>query len=275
MIDLHCHSHFSDGILSPSALLDEALAAGIGVLALTDHDTVAGMDELHQSAQKHSIRIINGIELSTQWKKNDIHILGLNITIEDEKLLKLIHQQNQNRIARAIEIGKRLSAFSIENAYEKACTIAGHTRAARPHFAQVIVNEGHAADLQIAFKRYLGRGRPAYVPTAWLSVEEAVQGIVSTGGNAVIAHPLKYKLTRSKLHELIKAFQLAGGIGIEVVSGEMTQPQVNEMASLCMRFQLYASTGSDYHGQGLSRVALGRQRFLPANCIPIWDKWNI
>lgn len=274
MIDLHCHSHFSDGALSPDALLDRALLAGIHMLALTDHDTTAGLELLQNAAQNTTIKIINGIELSTRWKKHDIHIIGLNINPDEEGLRAIIAQQNNSRIARAQQIATCLESFDVHDAYQKACDIAGHERVGRPHFAQILVNEGKVPDMQSAFKRFLGRGRGAYVPTAWLSVDEAVEGIIQAGGQAVIAHPLKYKLTRSKLHALISDFKDAGGVAIEVVSGEMLVSQINELAGICLRFELLASTGSDFH-HDLSRTGLGRQQPLPVNCTPIWHEWAI
>ncbi|WP_044012364.1 PHP domain-containing protein [Legionella massiliensis] len=273
MIDLHCHSHFSDGKLSPEALIDKALESNVQILALTDHDTVAGLKSLHEAASNHPIQIINGIELSTRWKKYDIHIIGLNIEPENEELVRLIKQQSESRINRALEIAEKMRLCGLENAYEKACELAGHRRVGRPHFAQVLINEGLASDMQSAFKRYLARGRPAYIPTPWISVPEAVQGIIAAEGQAVIAHPLKYKLTRTKLQTLISEFKEAGGTGMEVISGEMTTTQIQEMVGLCMRYQLLASTGSDYHGDTLSRIPLGRQQQLPLNCMPVWQQW--
>jgi len=274
MIDLHCHSHFSDGALSPDLLLEKALLAGIRVLALTDHDTTAGLLPLHEAARHADIKIINGIELSTRWKKHDIHIIGLNISSEDDGLCALIEQQNESRIARAKQIAVCLADCGVQDAYQKACDIAGHIRVGRPHFAQVLVNEGLAIDIQTAFKRFLGRGRAAYVATEWISIAAAVEGIIHAGGQAVIAHPLKYKLTRSKLHALIGEFKQAGGVAIEVVSGEMTVSQINELAGICLRFELLASTGSDFHHH-MSRTGLGRQQLLPVNCTPIWHHWTI
>ncbi len=274
MIDLHCHSHFSDGSLSPDMLLERALQEGIRVLALTDHDTIAGLAPLHEAARYADIKIINGIELSTRWKKHDIHILGLNISPEENSLRALIVQQNESRIHRAKKIAACLLDCGVQDAYQKACNLAGHERVGRPHFAQILVNEGLAIDMQAAFKRYLGRGHSAYVPTEWLSVAEAVDGIVQAGGQAVIAHPLKYKLTRSKLHTLVGEFKQAGGVAIEVVSGEMMVSQINELAGVCLRFDLLASSGSDFH-HDKSRIGLGRQHQLPVNCIPVWHQWNI
>ena len=275
MIDLHCHSHFSDGELSPYALITKAKQSNLHVLALTDHDTTAGLVALHDAARDSDIKIIDGIEFSIRWKKFDIHIIGLHFTPDDPGVLSLISQQNVSRISRAHQIGERLIGCGVTDAYRKACDIAGHERVGRPHFAQLLINEGIVADMKAAFKRFLGDRRPAYVPTSWLSIEDAVAGIVRAGGQAVIAHPFKYALTRSKLHELITVFKTAGGTAMEVVSGEMTTVETNELAGLCSRYALLASTGSDYHGDSKSRVALGQQRALPVNCTPIWEKWNI
>lgn len=274
MIDLHCHSNFSDGRYTPLVILNKALAKGLHLIALTDHDTVAGLAELRAAAQGSPIKIINGIEFSACWKKYDIHILGLNIDPNEPGLNLLLEQQNANRKLRAQQIGERLMDCGVVEAYAKSCEIAGHERVARPHFAQILVNEGKAPDIQTAFKRFLKKGKSAYVPTQWLTMETVIAGISQAKGQAVLAHPLKYSLTRTKLHELITEFKQAGGLGIEVVSGAMTKPQINEMAALAQRFQLLASSGSDYHGEGLSRVSLGEQHQLPVNCSPIWHQWN-
>lgn len=275
MIDLHCHSYFSDGELAPEALLNKALHSNVEILALTDHDTTIGLPALRHAAVGHPIKIINGIELSVRWKKYDIHILGLMIEPEEQRLCELIIKQGESRAIRAQQIAACLAECGITDAYEKACKIAGHERISRPHFAQVLINEGKVADMKSAFKRFLGKGRPAYVPTAWASIEEAVGSIINAGGQAVIAHPLKYGLTRSKLHELIINFRVAGGVGLEVISGAITPTQANELAGLCIRFKLLASTGSDYHGDTFSYVGLGQQGALPVNCTPIWQQWDL
>lgn len=271
--DLHCHSYFSDGVLSPEDLLQKALDAGIDLLALTDHDTIAGIDRLHEAAQHHAIKIIDGVELSVRWKMHDIHVLGLNIDRTHPMFLELLLKQNTQRIERAKKMAGLLEEIEIQQVFQKACAIAGHERIGRPHLAQVLINEGIVKDMSSAFKKYLGRGKLAYVPTSWLTIEEAVSGIIHSGGWAVLAHPLKYKLTRSKRHALIGEFKQAGGQGLEVVSGEIDKTQIDEMAGLCIRFDLLASTGSDYHNDTYSRIKLGQQSLLPSNCQPIWEKW--
>lgn len=274
MIDLHCHSQFSDGELTPEALLKQALHANIKLFALTDHDTVAGLQRLFDAARNHPIQIISGIEVSVRWKKYDIHMLGLGISLNDSQFDQFIAQQNQKRIQRGIDISNQLEKLGVADAYEKVRAIAGHERIGRPHFAELLVNIGCCKDKQAAFKQYLGVGRSAYVPTNWTDLETAVTQIQKAGGIAVIAHPMKYRLTRTKLHELIRSFKSVGGVGIEVVSGEMTQTEIEEAAGLCHRFDLKASVGSDYHGSA-SKVRLGQQHPLPLNCTPVWHQWTI
>lgn len=274
MIDLHCHSNFSDGALSPEELIQKAQQQQLQCLSLTDHDAILGYPSLLKAAASIPIKIINGIELSTRWKKHELHILGYQIQ-HTKELEQLLQKQNQSRIDRALHISDALNMYGVSDAYSKACQLAGHARIGRPHFAQVLVNEGKVRDLAAAFKQFLGRGKKAFVSTQWISVAEAVEGIIAAGGQAVIAHPLKYGLTRSKLHELINEFKEVGGVGIEVVSGEMTVSEVNEMAATSLRFDLLASSGSDYHSDKGSRVNLGGQKQLPAHCTPIWHEWNI
>ncbi len=273
-VDLHCHSLYSDGLDDIDALLQQALANGVDVLALTDHDTTEGVSLLQNKAKEHPIRIISGIEFSARWKKYDVHILGLGVDIDAEPLNALIAEQAQHRETRGQAISNQLASVGVLNAYEKACEFAGHKHVARPHFAAVLVQEGKVPDVQTAFKRYLKSGRLAYVPTLWPDISRVVEVITQSFGLAVIAHPLKYALTRTKLHEFIKTFKEAGGLGLEVVSGLMETSAINELGRLCQRFDLLASTGSDYHGLGLSRVRLGQQADLPKMCNPIWQAWD-
>lgn len=273
-VDLHCHSYHSDGALSPEALLQKAKDAQLERFALTDHDTVAGIPALYDAARYTSVKIIPGVELSVRWKLHDIHILGLNIDISHVEFTKLLSFQNDQRSLRASQIAALLEPIGLQQGYQKACDLAGHERIGRPHIAQILVREGLAKDLQNAFQRYLTRGKIAYVPTEWINIEKAVTGITQAGGRAVIAHPLKYKFTRTKLHELILAFKLVGGTGIEVISGETSLSQKTEMLALCHRFNLLASTGSDYHQDSYSKIKLGQQHQLPDNCTPIWAHWD-
>lgn len=275
MIDLHCHSTHSDGLLSPTALYARAQERGLHTLALTDHDTVAGVSELLQAAAGQDVRIIPGIELSVQWKKYDLHILGLNIDIHAEGLQDIIRQQQALRLERAQAIGEALHRCGIKDMYTKASELAGHTQIGRAHFAHILCKEGKARDMKDAFKTYLGRGKVAYIPASWINLSTAVATIQAANGQAVIAHPLKYGLTRTKLHELVQAFQALGGVGIEVVSGDIMDDDRDKLAKVCQKYALLASSGSDFHGDGLSRIGLGRQKSLPTHCTPIWHTWSM
>lgn len=275
MIDLHTHSHFSDGLLSVPALYQKAIDNGLSMLALTDHDTVAGVHALMALAEQSSLRIIPGIELSVRFKTKDVHILGLNLDLSSEALCDVIAKQQQSRLHRAQEIARKLTeTLGITDVWDKVCAIAGHEHIARPHFAKLLQNEGKVKDFQKAFKQYLARGRVAFVSTAWINIDEAVCAIHAAGGTAVIAHPLKYGLTRTKLNELILAFKACGGEGIEVVSGDTSADDIALLARLCLQYDMLASTGSDFHGQALSRYDLGKQAALPLVCTPIWQLWT-
>ena len=273
MIDLHCHSIFSDGLLTPTELVLRAHGLGVTVLALTDHDTLAGLPELQLAAQQVSnFTVLNGIEFSVKWKKYDLHILGLDLNLNSLLLHAAVSAQNALRIERAMAIGQVLEGFGLKDAYHQACEIAGHTRVGRLHFAKLLVMQGMVKDLKSAFKQYLGVRCSAYVATSWLSLEQIINAILHAHGHAVIAHPLKYDFTRTKLRELLKDFKALGGAGIEVVSGDTNAAQILEMAALAKRFDLLASSGSDFHGPQVSRVDLGQQ--LPLLNMEILGKYK-
>lgn len=272
---MHCHSLFSDGALSPEELIAKAVNNCINLLALTDHDTINGLKALHDAALNTDIKIINGIEISARWKKHDIHILGLNINLDSEKLHDLLFKQSNSRKTRANNISDLLDGIGLKNGYSKACAVAGHEHVTRPHFAQVLINEGFAKDINDAFKNYLSRGKKAFAPTEWVALTDAVDAIIQSGGSAVIAHPLKYKLTGTKLNALINEFKECGGIGLEVVSGGMNNSQIGKLTRLCEIHELFASTGSDFHSEEYSYIKLGRQQRLPSLVKPIWTLWNL
>lgn len=274
IVDLHCHSIFSDGVLTPEELYKRAIAAGVKVFSLTDHDSIAGMDRLYLANSDSNILVVGGIEFSVRWKKYNIHILGLNIDVANLNLVAMIKTQKERRIARAKKISGLLENCGLENGYAKAYKLAQHDNIGRVHFAKLLISEGIVADMQSAFKYYLGENKKAFVPTSWITLAEAISVIQDAGGNAVIAHPLKYKLTRTKLFELIEDFKLAGGEALEVVSGDMEIKDIQMLAKICMRFDLLASSGSDFHGDKMSKVLIGRQKLLPEICTPIWHKWS-
>lgn len=252
-----------------------AWEAGIGVLALTDHDTTSGLAAAEAEAERLGLRFVPGVEISTTWDGHPVHIVGLNFNPEVEVLCRGLDGLREFRVKRAHEIGRRLEGQGISGAYEGALGYAGGPIIGRMHFALHLVAEGLAKDTDQAFKRYLLRGKPGYVPPKWATLGEAITWIYEAGGEAVLAHPARYRITRTKLGKLVDEFKQAGGAGLEVVSGSHTAKENLEMAVLARKGGLLASMGSDFHGPEQTWARFGTLPQLPAGCTPIWDSWGL
>jgi 3',5'-nucleoside bisphosphate phosphatase len=272
-VDLHCHSLASDGALSPQHVLERAHANGVNMLALTDHDTVAGLAEACETATKLGLEFVAGIELSTQWSGVGIHVVGLNIDPHNADLKSALAGQSLKRVERAQLIGKKLAKLGFENCYEGAKEIAGDSELGRPHFARYMIAQGYVEDHSTAFNKYLGAGKVGDVKSQWPELNEVVDWIHAAGGFAVLAHPDKYKLTRSKLRRLLTFFKEVGGDAMEVVSGSQNKDVTDYFARLCDEFDFYASCGSDFHNPNTQWCDLGRIAPLPKACRPVWDLW--
>jgi predicted metal-dependent phosphoesterase TrpH len=241
--DLHTHSIASDGSLTPTELVQRAAACGIGVLALTDHDEVAGLAEAAMASVNAGIGFVPGIELSVSWNHQTVHVVGLGIDAETPALRAGIKRLGAFRLWRAEEIARRLAKKGISGALEGAQQYAKGTILSRTHFAHYLVAQGHARDLRQVFKRFLVRNKPGYVPGEWASLEEALSWIREAGGLAAIAHPARYKISASRLRQLLGEFQELGGVALEVVSGSHSRDDILSMANLCRRYKLAASAG--------------------------------
>ncbi|ANE55983.1 PHP domain-containing protein [Methylomonas sp. DH-1] len=268
--DLHCHSTASDGALPPVELVNRAKLQGVGVLALTDHDTVAGLAEARQAAQECGIRLVPGIELSAGFDSHCLHIVGLNIDPANSRLLEGIARQQVTREERAQKIAQKLVKKGIPDAYPDLRAAAGNGEITRLHFADFLVKHGYVETQQDAFDRYLSKGKPGYVPTAWTALAECVDWIRQAGGVAVLAHPLRYKLSTKWLNRALAQFAAAGGQGIEVVTGRASIDDIRLSYGLALKHGLYASQGSDFHAPGNPYVELGRLAVLPAGAEPVW-----
>ncbi len=275
--DLHSHSLASDGTLTPAALVQAAHAAGIGVLALTDHDTTDGIREAADAAQALGLRLVQGAELSVTWQAQTVHVLGLGLDTENAALQAGLAQLRDSRDLRAEEIGRRLARAGIGGAWTGARALAQGRIVSRTHFAHFLVAQGHAASVRDVFRRFLVNNKPGYVSGQWASLEDALAWIRAAGGIAVIAHPARYGMTASKLRRLIGEFRELGGIGMEVVSGSHTRDNIDTMAALCRNERLLASCGSDYHGPENCWIRLGELPDLPEGCKPVWqsEQWRL
>ena len=280
-IDLHCHSTASDGILSPAALVSSAKCAGVTLLALTDHDTVAGIDEASVAAAQEGIVLMPGIEFTACWGRRVVHIIGLNIDCASTTLATAISERAALRRQRAREIADRLEKRGFSGAFDGARALAGGDEIGRPHFARWMVAEGYVADTAKAFKRYLGAGKIGDVSVPWPDLADTVSAIHAAKGAAVLAHPLKYGLTRTRLLALLKDFHAAGGNAAEVVCGQQNPVQTREILGLLAQASehadqappLRASLGSDFHQPGQPWRALGCVR-LPEGVEPVWGLWR-
>ena len=275
-IDLHSHTTASDGRLPANELIDRALGFDIDVLAITDHDTVDGLEIAHQYVQDNQlpITIINGIEISTVWQNKDIHIVGLNIDPQSAELAQLIEQQKKHREGRAEMIAHRLSKATREGVLEEVQAIAGDAPITRAHFAKWLVDNGYAKTRQQVFKKYLTRNNPGYVPPSWCSMADAVNAIHSAGGQAVLAHPGRYDLTAKWIKRLLAAFVEAGGDAMEVAQPQQGQQERRNLADYAIQYKLLASQGSDFHYPS-PWMELGRNLWLPSGVEPVWKDWGI
>lgn len=269
--DLHSHSTASDGSLTPLELIARAIDQGVDVLALTDHDGTEGIVEAQQAANTTDLLLIPGVEISVTWGATTVHILGLNVDINNSTLHQGLASLRDYRIGRAEEIAQRLDKAGIVGALDGARKYASDVMLGRLHFAKFLVEGGYAKDISAVFKRYLVRNKPGYVPGKWVSLDSAVNWIKDAGGQAIIAHPARYRMTATKLRRLIAEFKEAGGVGVEVVSGRQHPEEVKTLARLSVQFEMFASCGSDFHTPDNSWVELGKLPPLPQNCTPIWQ----
>ena len=269
--DLHSHSTASDGTLAPASLLERAHSAGVAVLALTDHDTLDGLAEAAEAVSGLDLSLIPGVEISVTWQAMTIHILGLNVAPDNPELSDGLQELQKMRVFRAAEISRKLADRGIPGALEGAGRFRKGQILSRTHFAHFLVESGYAVSVRDVFKRFLVKGKPGYVRSEWVSMERALGWVRQAGGLPVIAHPARYRLSRSKLKRLVGEFREAGGIGLEVVSGSQSRDETLHMAAVSREHGLFASCGSDYHGPEKPWVELGRLRRLPEGCTPIWE----
>jgi predicted metal-dependent phosphoesterase TrpH len=269
--DLHCHSTASDGALSPTELIKRAHEQGVTSLALTDHDTTAGLAEARAAAAASGIKLISGIELSTSWHDKCFHIVGLGIDPDYGPLAQATQNLQTVRLERAEKIAQKLEKKRIPGAFEAVKRAAGDSMITRTHFADFLLSQHHVSTQQEAFDRYLARGKPAYVSTPWAELEQAINWITESGGIAVLAHPLRYKLTANWMKRLLTAFKEAGGQGIEVVTSRISADEIKLVAGYAARFELAGSAGSDFHNPENQWVELGRLAPLPPHIKPVWE----
>ncbi|WP_371186222.1 RNase RNM [Thalassotalea maritima] len=274
-VDLHSHTTCSDGALSPQELVFRASNFQIEQLAITDHDTISAypIAKSYIEEQQLALRLISGIEISTMWNNFEIHIVGLNVDVDNPSLLALIAQQQHAREQRAVLMANKLAKAGFADCDIHAKQYAQGGTITRAHFARVLLERGAVSSMQKAFDKYIGKGQRAYVKPLWCDIAKAVATIHAAGGKAVIAHPMKYDLSTKWLRRLIVDFKDVNGDAMEVASPQMNDQQRQLLLQLCNEYQLQASVGSDFHAPG-RWTELGRHLQLDSEVPRVWQHWN-
>lgn len=271
-VDLHSHSTCSDGLLSPAELVERAVLRGVDMLALTDHDELAGLAPARAAAAQWGLRLIDGVEISVQWEETTLHILGLNVDAGHVPLVEGLAAIRSGREQRAQRMADSLAAAGIAGSLEGARRYAKNPELlSRSHFARYLVEAGRARDTNAVFRSYLTPGKPGYVPHQWAALKDALCWITSSGGLAVLAHPGRYPLNQQQAEKLLGEFVELGGAAVEVVTGSHTPDEFVVWARYAKRFGLRASAGSDFHGPGEGYRDIGNVPVLPAGCDPVWS----
>ncbi|MHA7878449.1 MAG: phosphatase [Saccharospirillum sp.] len=263
--ELHCHSDYSDGTLSPQALYDLALERELAHLVLTDHDTAEGYRWLARHGQlQPALRLWPGTELSSQWLGRSVHVVGIGMDVHSDGWQAVEARYagaREQRLARILFLLRREGLTIDESALQAQ---AGAGTLGRPHIARYLVDSGQVKDSATAFKRWLGNGKVGDVKQSWPELAQAVADICDHGGIAVLAHPHRYKLTWRKLDQLLADFTEAGGRAVEVCCPAMPDAMRKRLAAYCEAHDILISGGSDFHQPGTPWASLGRYPQWPA-----------
>jgi predicted metal-dependent phosphoesterase TrpH len=272
--DLHCHSTWSDGVLSPVDLVRRAASRGVEVLALTDHDEIGGLREARAAAAEAGMGFVDGVEISVSYREETLHVLGFKVDAERPELVAALAGIRSGRDARARRISESLQSAGIDDTNGDARALAGNEELiSRAHFARVLVGRGVVRNTHDCFKSYLVPGKPGYVPHAWPAIGEGIAWIRESGGTAVLAHPGRYRFDADGMRELFAQFRDAGGVGVEIVTPAHSTAQYGEYATLARVFGLKGSVGSDFHSPDECLMDLGATPALPQGVTPIWSDW--
>jgi 3',5'-nucleoside bisphosphate phosphatase len=276
LIDLHTHSNHSDGTVAPRQLVALAAARQVKVLALTDHDTTAGLQEAQSAAGETAMQFIRGVEITAGWRGQELHVVGLGIDPVNADLVAHLAQLLDLRRSRVTAIGERLrKSSSFRDIDPTAGLLASAAVPTRTHIARAIVAMGLATTTQDAFDRWLGRGCKGYVPQEWPALAAAIAAIRAAGGHAVLAHPHRYRISSGVLDALCGEFRECGGSGIEVSLPATSPNDAARLASLARKHALAGSVGSDFHEPGLPWRPLGRFAKLPEGIEPMLARLQV
>lgn len=258
MIDLHVHSNKSDGTCTPTELVHYAVEKGLSAFALTDHDTVEGLDEALQAAQGQPVTVIPGIEFSTAYEEKDIHILGLFIDYKSPSFRSTLDEFIHSRERRNEKMCQRMQEYAdIDITYEKLLATFPGAVITRAHYARYLLDNGYVKSMPEAFDRYIGDHAPCYIPREKVTPAQAVKLVLAAGGIPVLAHPPLYRMSDARLNRLVAELTENGLAGIETIYSTYTAGEEVHMRSLANQYHLLITGGSDFHGSNKPDIDLG------------------
>jgi 3',5'-nucleoside bisphosphate phosphatase len=270
--DLHCHSVMSDGTLTPEALAKRAKTNGVQLWALTDHDEIKGQAQAQDAANSVGLGYLTGVEVSVTFAGATVHIVGLGFDVNNVALVSGLSKTRGGRENRARQMAAGLEKAGIGGSFEGALKYVGNPDLiSRTHFARHLVESGVCRDTYEVFRKYLVQGKPGFVAHQWAGLKDAVHWITGAGGQAVIAHPGRYKFTPNEEYALFTEFIAHGGRGVEVVTGSHTPSDYVKYADMAREFNLLASRGSDFHSPLESHTDLGTLPALATDLTPVWE----
>lgn len=258
MIDLHTHTTCSDGSLTPKELINRAVKIGLKAVAITDHDTLDGLQEGLNASLNKDLIFVPGVEIEISYSyKGEFHLLGLGLKELNGSLNNELKKVQMYREERNYKIIDLMQKDKLNISYNDVKSVAGGDIIARPHFSRCLVSKGYAKDQNTAFKKYLNPGAPYYVPKQSLELERAIQLIHEAGGKAIIAHPQSLYLSWGKVHEILKDYKEIGLDGIEAWHGGNSKKNCSKFEKVASDLRLIVSGGSDYHGDNIEGRTLG------------------
>jgi 3',5'-nucleoside bisphosphate phosphatase len=259
-------------LLPPAEVARRAAANGVEMLALTDHDDIAGLPAARAAAESCGMAFVSGVEISIEWEGTQIHVVGLNFDPDNAALNAGLAEIRSGRVDRARRMAAELEKVGIGNAFDGAMRYAENPNLiSRAHFARYLVEAGVCKDVRSVFEAYLVPGRPGYVDHRWAGLAESIGWILGADGVAVVAHPARYKISNGAMRRFLAEFRDLGGQAIEVVSGSHSLDDVGTFGRLAREYGFMASRGSDFHGPKESYVDLGMLGYLPDGLKPVWS----
>ncbi len=262
MIDLHTHSTASDGTYTPSQLVEAACRRGLLALALTDHDTVGGQQEALQRGAELGLRVIPGVELAADFEGAEVHVLGYGFDPNSPAIREILHDLSAARDCRNRQMAERITQLGCPIDYDALCIRFSGSVIGRPHFAQVMAEQGFVSDVSGAFDLYLHPGGPAYISRQLYTIPKAAAAIRRAGGLTVLAHPLQYHFDNGTLHRFLQTGRQADICGLEVYYTGYTAEQRDFLRRLAHTYGFLQTGGSDFHGSGKPGIQLG-DGFVP------------